>query len=97
MLSLPFLSHATPTGIAIAVVCGALTSGLGYALWYRVLPDLQQNVAPVVQLSVPVIAIFAGAVLLGEEVTAPVVLAAVLVIAGIALAVTRRSPQADRR
>jgi drug/metabolite transporter (DMT)-like permease len=97
VLSLPFLSHATPTGIAIAVVCGALTSGLGYALWYRVLPDLQQNVAPVVQLSVPVIAIFAGAVLLGEEVTAPVVLAAVLVIAGIALAVTRRSPQADRR
>ena len=96
VLSLPFLSHATAAGVAIAIVCGALTSGLGYALWYRVLPDLQQNVAPVVQLSVPVIAIFAGSVLLGEELTATVLLAAALVIAGIALAVTKRSPQADR-
>lgn len=97
LLSMPFLSHANGVGIAIAVVCGTLTSGLGYALWYRVLPDLPQNLAPVVQLSVPVIAIFAGSVLLGERLTAPVLLAAALVIAGIALAVTKRSPQADHR
>jgi len=97
LLSLPFLSHASAAGIAIAVVCGAVTSGLGYALWYRVLPELQQNVAPVVQLSVPVIAIFAGSVLLDESLNASILLAAALVIAGIALAVTRQSPQADRR
>lgn len=97
LLSLPFLSYATPVGIAIAVVCGAVTSGLGYALWYRVLPELQQNVAPVVQLSVPVIAIFAGSILLGESLSATVLLAAALVIAGIALAVTKQSPPAGHK
>lgn len=97
LLSLPFLSHATLEGVALAVVCGTLTSGLGYALWYRVLPDLQQNLAPVVQLSVPVIAIFAGSLLLGEDLTNTVLLSAALVIAGIALAVTKRSPPAGHK
>ncbi len=85
---------ATPTGWILAVLCGGLTSGLGYALWYQVLPLLQQSVAAVVQLSVPVIAIAGGAVLLREPVPLIVVLAAVLVLSGIALAATSRSSQA---
>lgn len=96
LLSLPFLDHATGAGIAIAVICGAVTSGLGYALWYRVLPDLQQNTAAVVQLSVPVIAILAGSLFLGETITPDLLIAAALVISGIALAVTKRSVPARR-
>ncbi len=96
LLSLPFVSYASAMGIGIAIVCGAITSGLGYALWYRVLPDLQQNVAPVVQLSVPVIAIVAGSVLLGEALSISVLISAALVISGIALAVTRQSLPVDR-
>ncbi|SHF11157.1 EamA-like transporter family protein [Ruegeria intermedia] len=68
---------------------GAATSGLGYALWYRVLPQLSPAVAAVVQLSVPIIAIAAGAVLLGEQINARLILGACLVLGGIALAVLR--------
>jgi drug/metabolite transporter (DMT)-like permease len=77
-------------GIALAVLSGALTSGLGYALWYSVLPRMRSATAAVVQLSVPVLAITAGAVLLGEVVEPVVMLAAALVVGGIGWAVTAR-------
>ena len=83
-------------GVWLAVLCGGVTSGLGYAVWYMVLPQLQQGSAAVVQLSVPVIAILGGAVILGEPVTLVVIAAAVLVLGGIALAVTSRSLPAGR-
>nr|WP_299280997.1 DMT family transporter [uncultured Tateyamaria sp.] len=88
--------HAAPSGIALAILSGALTSGLGYALWYHVLPQFAGQTAAVVQLSVPIIAIAAGAVLLGESVTLAIGLAALLVLGGIALAVMSPSVPADR-
>lgn len=99
VLSLFFLGQFTDStgfGWLLAIICGGLTSGLGYALWYTVLPHLQQAVAAVVQLSVPVLAILAGALILGETVTLMVSVSAVLVLSGIALAITSRSVQADR-
>lgn len=89
--------HAAPSGVALAIASGALTSGLGYALWYYVLPQLDVQTAPVVQLSVPIIAIAAGAMLLGEAITLTVGVAAVLVLGGIALAVTSPTVQADHK
>ncbi|WP_299865450.1 DMT family transporter [uncultured Roseobacter sp.] len=91
-----FAAQTTATGWGLAILCGGVTSGLGYALWYSVLPQLPQNLAPVVQLSVPVIALIGGAILLGEPVTMIVAIAAVMVICGIALAITSRSVQGDR-
>ncbi|MEM6887857.1 MAG: DMT family transporter [Pseudomonadota bacterium] len=92
----PFVEHVTALGVLVAVVCGGVTSGLGYALWYSVLPSLVPAVAAVVQLSVPVIAIVAGALLLGEAITSAVVAAAVLVLSGIALATRKESAPKDR-
>lgn len=83
-------------GIALGIVCGGLTSALGYALWYTVLPQLESAVAAIVQLSVPIIAILAGAILLGEEVGITVITATILVIGGIAWSVTAQSAPADR-
>ncbi|MEM7317843.1 MAG: DMT family transporter, partial [Pseudomonadota bacterium] len=80
----------TPMGYLWAILSGAVTSGLGYALWYKVLPGLSAPVAATVQLSVPVIAIAAGVLLLGESAGWPLVLGTLLVVGGIALAVTRR-------
>lgn len=94
---IPWLETATLPGVGVAIVCGAVTSGLGYALWYRVLPHIQQGVAAVVQLSVPVIAIIGGTVLLGESLTLKVVFAAALVVLGIGFAVTSRSSRADHK
>ena len=80
----------TAVGIALAVLSGAVTSALGYALWYSVLRQMQGPTAAVVQLSVPVIAIGAGALLLGEAVTPVVMIAAALVVGGIGWAVTAK-------
>ena len=87
------------TGIALAVVSGAVTSGLGYALWYAVLPRLGAARAAVAQLTVPVIAALGGALLLRELPGPRFWIAAVLVLGGVALAslpcrgLTRRSSQ----
>ncbi|MCL4137378.1 UNVERIFIED_CONTAM: hypothetical protein GTU68_044690 [Idotea baltica] len=77
-------------GVAAAMVSGAVSSGLGYALWYRVLPQVAATTSAVAQLSVPVIAIIAGAVLLGEVITFGVIAASAIVLGGIAVSVLRR-------
>lgn len=74
-------------GIILAIVSGAVTSGLGYALWYRVLPGLASSVAAVAQLTVPVIAMAGGMVFLGESLSLQFILASVLVLGGVAISV----------
>lgn len=90
LLSFDDLHATTAMGLALACLSGAVTSGLGYALWYRVLPALSPSVAAVAQLTVPVIAMAGGAVLLAESVTLAFVLAAALVLGGVALSVLAR-------
>ncbi|WP_394181301.1 DMT family transporter [Yoonia maritima] len=74
-----------PMGIVTAIAAGAITSGLGYALWYRVLPSLQTTIAGIAQLSVPVIAVAFGVLFLGETVSLKMTIAGVLVLGGIAV------------
>ena len=74
-------------GLAYAVASGAVTSGLGYALWYSVLPALKATQAATIQLSVPVLAALGGVALLGEVMTEPFVLASVATLGGIALVI----------
>lgn len=76
----------TGPGVALAVVSGAVTSGLGYALWYAVVPRLGAGRASVAQLSVPVLTAAAGAGLLGEPMDARLVLAGLCVLGGVAMA-----------
>jgi drug/metabolite transporter (DMT)-like permease len=59
----------TTQGVLLAILSGAVTSGLGYALWYAVLPRLEASVSGLVQLSVPVIAMAGGVLLLNEAVS----------------------------
>lgn len=86
-------SDLPPFGIAMAVLSGAVASALGYALWYGLLPVLGATRAAVSQLSVPVIAIVAGALLLNEALTGRVMLASALVLGGIALSLIPRQTQ----
>ncbi|WP_068115579.1 DMT family transporter [Tropicimonas marinistellae] len=76
-----------PAGIGLAVISGVVTSGLGYALWYLVLPRLAASVAALAQLSVPILAMAGGMVLLGEALTIRFVIAAALVLGGIAIGI----------
>ena len=77
------------SGIVLAVVSGVVTSGMGYALWYAVLPGLGATRAAVAQLTVPVIALGGGMVFLGEPVTWRFVGAGVLVIGGVLVSLRR--------
>lgn len=76
-----------PIGLLLAVLSGAVTSGLGYALWYSVLPRLQASTASVAQLTVPVIATAGGMVFLSENLTPGFAMASMLVLGGVALSV----------
>ncbi|UHD14713.1 DMT family transporter [Thiocapsa bogorovii] len=84
-------------GAGYAVASGALTSALGYALWYRVLPLLRSTSAATVQLSVPVIVAIGGVALLGEPITLRLVLASAAVLGGIALVILERDRVRGRR
>lgn len=77
-------------GISYAIASGALASGIGYSIWYSVLPALKATSASTVQLSVPVIAALGGVLFLGEAVTLRLVLASVAILGGIALVIVNR-------
>jgi drug/metabolite transporter (DMT)-like permease len=93
LLGLVFLTrlHADAAGILLAVVSGALTSGLGYVVWYAALRGLSSMRAAVVQLSVPVLAAVAGALWLGEAFTLRLLLAVLAILGGIALALADKA------
>jgi drug/metabolite transporter (DMT)-like permease len=80
-------------GFLLAVASGALASGIGYAIWYTVLPALKATNAATVQLSVPVIAALGGIAFLGESVTLRLVLASVAILGGIALVILEKKIQ----
>ncbi|MFD0858854.1 DMT family transporter [Roseovarius aquimarinus] len=77
-------------GALLAIMSGAVTSGLGYALWYAVLPRLAASSAGAAQLSVPILAMAGGAAFLGEPVTAEFAIAALIVLGGVGLSLLRR-------
>lgn len=82
--------HADQLGATCAVLSGAVMSGLGYALWYSLLPRLPIITAATAQLAVPVLAAFGGVAFLGEAVTFRLLASAVLILSGIALVVLVR-------
>lgn len=86
--------HSGPTNVAgfgYAAASGALASGLGYAMWYTVLPDLPATTAAMVQLSVPVLTALGGVALLGEAISARFLFASIAVLGGIGLFVTMKN------
>ena len=74
-------------GVVLALTSGALTSGIGYAIWYAALPALRAATAATVQLSVPVITSLGGVLLLGEGLSLRLLLASVAILGGIALVI----------
>lgn len=85
------IRHVTPEGAALAVASGALTSGIGYILWYAALQGLTATRAAVIQLSVPAIAAVGGVAFLLEPVSWRLVLSSVAILGGIGMTLTRRA------
>ena len=70
-------------GVLLAIVSGALTSGLGYAIWYAALEGLKVTQAAVLQLTVPIIASFGGVIFTSEAITLQLVISSLCVLGGI--------------
>ena len=86
LLYIPAL-HLTTRGWLFAVLSGALTSGVGYSVWYAALKYHTSTRAAVLQLAVPVIAAVFGIMLLGEDASAALGIAAALILGGIGLTI----------
>jgi drug/metabolite transporter (DMT)-like permease len=88
-----FAQTASLAGWLYAVASGALASGLGYAVWYSVLPALERSSAAYVQLTVPALAALGGVLFIAEPLTLHLVLCSLGILGGVALALWG----ADRR
>jgi len=84
----------TRTGIVLAAISGAATSGVGYALWYAALRGLSSVQAAVLQLVVPVLAAVLGILYLHEALSVRLVLASCMVLGGVALVIAQRTRSA---
>lgn len=80
-------------GGGAAVLSGAVTSGLGYAVWYRIVGQLDPSVAATVQLTVPLIALAGGVMFLGETATLRFLGGTIVVLGGIILSAPRPNPR----
>ena len=82
--------QATNEGVALAILSGAVTSGIGYTIWYIALRGLTAVQASVVQLLVPVIAAVGGVMFLSEIISLRLTIASFLILGGIGLVVLRK-------
>jgi len=83
--------HLDAVGVALAIASGALSSGIGYVVWYAALRGLSAMRAATVQLSVPPIAAIGGAWLLSEPLTLRLLVASAAILGGIAVVLATRA------
>jgi len=90
LAAFPSLAWDRP-GVIYALLSGGLTSGVGYAIWYAVLPRLAATQAASIQLSVPLLTALAGSLLLSEPLTGRLLVAGLTILGGIVLVLLARS------
>lgn len=91
LVLLPGQTRLDAPGLIYAMLSGALTSGIGYALWYAALKGLSAIQGASVQLSVPIITALVGALWLGERITPSLLLVAAMTLGGVALVIAGRA------
>ena len=79
-------AHFSTEGVIYALISGAITSGVGYAIWYAALSRLTTTQAALLQLFVPIIAALGGIIFLSESITIRLIYAGLLIISGVVLA-----------
>ncbi len=81
------MSSVSTYGVALALTSGVVTSGMGYVIWYKVVPMLTTTQAAVVQLLVPLLAALGGVIFIGEQFTVRLALASLLILGGVVLSI----------
>lgn len=85
-------------GLLLASISGAVTSAIGYVIWYAAVRRMTASRAAIIQLAVPVLAALGGVAFLDEAVSLRLVIATVTVLGGIGLAIASHSaPLRTRR
>lgn len=84
--------HVTIGGAGLAILSGAVMSGLGYAIWYTVLPSLSRSQSGIIQMTPAPLATIGGLVLLGEPITIQLIIASFLILMGVLIGILRRQP-----
>ena len=82
--------HISSTGFLLAVLSGAIASGIGYFVWYIALSGLSVTQAAVLQLFVPIIAALGGVIFTSESITLRLIESSILVLGGILLVILGR-------
>ena len=85
------LATAGWLGWSALLYLSVLSSILGYALWYRALAQDDIGRTGLVQFAQPFLGLLIAAALLGEAISLPMLLAGGLIVAGVALAQSRRA------
>ena len=73
----------------LAVISGAITSALGYLIWYKILPKIQITTASILQLIVPILAIFLSVIVLDEKFSFELGISTFIILFGIFLALKK--------
>ena len=87
--------HADANGLALAILSGGLTSGVGYAIWYTVLPSLTRTQSGIVQLAPAPLATLGGLALLGEPITTNILIASLFILSGVLIGVLKPKTKAN--
>lgn len=91
-----YTTHTGGRGLVLAMLSGAVTTGLGYALWYRVLKQIGASQGAIVQLTVPVIAAAGGTLFMAEGWSLRLVVSSLLILGGVALAIITKQRRTRR-
>ncbi|MFT5837646.1 MAG: drug/metabolite transporter (DMT)-like permease [Flavobacteriales bacterium] len=75
----------SPKGLLYTFSSGALASGIGYTIWYQVLPRLKPSIAAVCQLSVPIWAVIGGVLIVNEPIDLHLAVSTFIILGGILL------------
>ena len=78
-------SELSQPGIILAVLSGAIASGVGYTTWYMAVRNLATVKASVVQLLVPILAALGGVLFAGEVISLRLIISSLLILGGIIL------------
>lgn len=82
--------HVSTSGFMLAILSGAIASGVGYFVWYIALAGLSVTQAAVLQLFVPIIAALGGVIFTSELITVRLIESSVLVLGGILMVILGR-------
>lgn len=91
LIAFPINITMNTSGLVLSFLSGAITSAIGYVIWYKVLENITIVTAGVIQLIVPVIAIFLSIILLNEALTNTLLISTALILLGIYLTITKNS------